>query len=126
MALPRLPEPHNPPQDQAQLLAAVLQSIVALVGLGSIVIRTSCHCDSPDNIQEAHTILRWTFYLFLHAWFQGLVTYRHRPVEWLAPCTGYVFDVGSRQCASVANGGDPAPVASPRRLVGLLPPFWVE
>lgn len=56
MALTRLPEPHNPPQDQAQLLAAVLQSIVALVGLGSIVIRTSCHCDSPDNIQEAHTI----------------------------------------------------------------------
>ena len=39
LAVTELPEPQSPPQDQAELLAATLQTIVAFVVLGSIVIR---------------------------------------------------------------------------------------
>jgi NhaP-type Na+/H+ or K+/H+ antiporter len=39
LALSKLPTPHNPPENQAELLAAVLQSIVSFVVLGSIIIR---------------------------------------------------------------------------------------
>ena len=39
-ALTELPKPQAPPQDQAELLAATLQTIVAFVVLGSIVVRT--------------------------------------------------------------------------------------
>ncbi|KAJ6481499.1 Sodium/hydrogen exchanger family-domain-containing protein [Mycena vitilis] len=38
LALSRLPAPHDPPQNQQELLAATLQPIVAFVVLGSIVI----------------------------------------------------------------------------------------
>ncbi|KAJ7768962.1 Sodium/hydrogen exchanger family-domain-containing protein [Mycena metata] len=38
LALTRLPTPHNPPQNQQELLAATIQPIVAFVVLGSIVI----------------------------------------------------------------------------------------
>jgi hypothetical protein len=40
LALTRLPTPHDPPENQQELLAATLQPIVAFVVLGSIVIRT--------------------------------------------------------------------------------------
>lgn len=39
LALTRLPVPHDPPQDQKELLAATLQPIVSFVVLGSIIIR---------------------------------------------------------------------------------------
>lgn len=39
LALTRLPEPHSPPQNQEEYLAATLQTIVAFVVLGSILIR---------------------------------------------------------------------------------------
>ena len=39
LAVTELPEPQSPPQSQAELLAATLQTIVAFVVLGSIVIR---------------------------------------------------------------------------------------
>ncbi|KAF7365764.1 Na-H-Exchanger domain-containing protein [Mycena venus] len=38
LALTRLPTPHNPPENQQELLAATIQPIVAFVVLGSIVI----------------------------------------------------------------------------------------
>ncbi|KAI0742169.1 hypothetical protein BC629DRAFT_1259638, partial [Irpex lacteus] len=41
LALSRLPEPHSPPQNQQEYLAATLQTIVAFIVLGSILIRTS-------------------------------------------------------------------------------------
>ncbi|KAI0768839.1 Sodium/hydrogen exchanger family-domain-containing protein [Trametes elegans] len=41
LAVTELPTPHHPPQNQAELLAATLQTIVAFVVLGSIIIRTS-------------------------------------------------------------------------------------
>lgn len=40
LALERLPNPHNPPESQAELLAATLQPIVAFVVLGSVITRT--------------------------------------------------------------------------------------
>ena len=49
LALTRLPEPHSPPRDQTEVLAATLQIIVSFVVLGSILIRMyssvymSCH-----------------------------------------------------------------------------------
>jgi sodium/hydrogen antiporter len=39
LALSRLPQPHNPPRNQQELLAATLQIIVSFIVLGSIVIR---------------------------------------------------------------------------------------
>lgn len=39
LALSRLPKPQDPPQDQQELLAATLQTIVSFVVLGSIIIR---------------------------------------------------------------------------------------
>lgn len=39
LALTRLPEPMDPPANQAQLLAAVIQPIVSFVVLGSIIVR---------------------------------------------------------------------------------------
>jgi hypothetical protein len=39
LALSKLPTPHKPPADQAELLAAVLQPIISFVVLGSIIIR---------------------------------------------------------------------------------------
>lgn len=39
LALTRLPVPHDPPQNQQELLAAVLQPITAFIVLGSIVVR---------------------------------------------------------------------------------------
>jgi NhaP-type Na+/H+ or K+/H+ antiporter len=42
LALHRLPTPHDPPQNQQEILAASIQPIVAFVVLGSIVIRASC------------------------------------------------------------------------------------
>ncbi|KAK0447897.1 Cation/H+ exchanger [Desarmillaria tabescens] len=41
LALTELPEPHYPPQNQQELLAATLQPIVSFVVLGSIIIRTN-------------------------------------------------------------------------------------
>ncbi|KAI0743204.1 Sodium/hydrogen exchanger family-domain-containing protein [Irpex lacteus] len=38
LALSRLPEPHSPPQNQQEYLAATLQTIVAFIVLGSILI----------------------------------------------------------------------------------------
>jgi hypothetical protein len=39
LALTRLPTPHDPPQGQAELLAACLEPIVAFIVLGSIICR---------------------------------------------------------------------------------------
>ncbi len=39
LAVSRLPEPHDPPANQAELLAKVLQPIVSFVVLGSIITR---------------------------------------------------------------------------------------
>jgi sodium/hydrogen antiporter len=39
LALTRLPAPHDPPQDQQELLAATLQPLVSFVVLGSIILR---------------------------------------------------------------------------------------
>lgn len=39
LALSRLPVPHDPPQDQQEMLAATLQPIVSFIVLGSILIR---------------------------------------------------------------------------------------
>jgi sodium/hydrogen antiporter len=38
LALSRLPQPHNPPRSQQELLAATLQIIVSFIVLGSIII----------------------------------------------------------------------------------------
>lgn len=40
-AVTELPKPHSPPENQAELLAATIQTIVAFVVLGSIVVRKS-------------------------------------------------------------------------------------
>ena len=47
LAVTELPRPHSPPQNQAELLAATLQTIVAFVVLGSIIVRT---CDCPEVV----------------------------------------------------------------------------
>jgi len=39
LALDKLPTSQDPPADQAELLAAVLQPIVSFIVLGSIIIR---------------------------------------------------------------------------------------
>ena len=39
LALSHLPVPHDPPQNQQEMLAAVLQPIVSFIVLGSILIR---------------------------------------------------------------------------------------
>ncbi len=39
LAVTELPKPHSPPESQAELLSATLQTIVAFVVLGSIIIR---------------------------------------------------------------------------------------
>lgn len=39
LATVRLPKPQSPPQNQPEMLAATLQTIVAFVVLGSILIR---------------------------------------------------------------------------------------
>jgi sodium/hydrogen antiporter len=39
LALDKLPTPHNPPENQTELLATVLQPIISFVVLGSIIIR---------------------------------------------------------------------------------------
>lgn len=39
LALSRLPTPHDPPQNQQELLATILQPIVSFIVLGSIIIR---------------------------------------------------------------------------------------
>ncbi|KAK0475792.1 Sodium/hydrogen exchanger [Armillaria novae-zelandiae] len=44
LALTRLPDPQDPPQNQQELLAAMLQPIVSFVVLGSIIIR---ECNRP-------------------------------------------------------------------------------
>lgn len=41
LAVTELPKPHSPPESQAELLSATLQTIVAFVVLGSIITRTS-------------------------------------------------------------------------------------
>lgn len=41
LALTRLPEPHSPPRNQEEYLAATLQTIVSFIVLASILIRTS-------------------------------------------------------------------------------------
>lgn len=41
LAVTRLPVPHSPPQGQAELLAATLQTIVSFIVLGSIIVRES-------------------------------------------------------------------------------------
>ncbi|KAK0216132.1 Sodium/hydrogen exchanger [Armillaria fumosa] len=52
LALTELPEPHNPPESQQELLAATLQPIVSFVVLGSIIIRTdSLYFSSTRNEQ---------------------------------------------------------------------------
>ena len=49
LALTRLPVPANPPANQAQLLAVVIQPIVSFTVLGSIIVRTYYFCLSCDN-----------------------------------------------------------------------------
>lgn len=49
LAVTELPKPHSPPESQAELLSATLQTIVAFVVLGSIIIRTS----SPPVVSQA-------------------------------------------------------------------------
>ena len=39
LAATRLPTPHSPPEGQAELLAATIQTVVSFVVLGSIIIR---------------------------------------------------------------------------------------
>lgn len=41
LALSELPTPHSPPQNQQELLAASLQTIVSFMVLGSIIVRES-------------------------------------------------------------------------------------
>ena len=63
MALTRLPTPHSPPENEQELLAAVLQVIVSFVVMGSILFRMSgllLHF----NIAEI-PFARWTFNSFL-------------------------------------------------------------
>ncbi|KAK0189607.1 Cation/H+ exchanger [Armillaria mellea] len=50
LALTELPEPHNPPESQQELLAATLQPIVSFVILGSIIIRTDSPCISSNGL----------------------------------------------------------------------------
>lgn len=60
LALTRLPIPEDPthPQTQAELLAVVLQPIVAFVVMGSVLIRTS-YCDSTTHVERwvVHSVL---------------------------------------------------------------------
>jgi hypothetical protein len=49
LALTRLPVPSNPPANQAQLLAAMIQPIVSFVVLGSIIVRMYCFYLSCGN-----------------------------------------------------------------------------
>ena len=51
LALRRLPVPHDPPQNQQEMLAAMLQPIVSFIVLGSILIRKS----SPAALCNNHT-----------------------------------------------------------------------
>lgn len=54
MALSRLPEPHDPPANQVELLAATMQPVVAFVVLGSILIRKyyKALCGSPLKLHD--------------------------------------------------------------------------
>ena len=54
LALTRLPEPHSPPQSQAEYLAATLQPVVAFIILGSILIRMSDYFPSTLPIKSFH------------------------------------------------------------------------
>jgi hypothetical protein len=49
LALTRLPVPENPPANQAQLLAAMIQPIVSFIVLGSIIVRKHYSCLSCGN-----------------------------------------------------------------------------
>jgi len=57
LALTRLPEPMDPPANQAQLLAATIQPIVSFVVLGSIIVRPY-HSSSFVRQSERHTALQ--------------------------------------------------------------------
>lgn len=59
LALTRLPTPHDPPQNQQELLAAALQPIVAFVVLGSIVVRAFLFSVLPLHqlISNANSII---------------------------------------------------------------------
>lgn len=46
LALTLLPTPHDPPQNQQELLAATLQPIVSFIVLGSIIIRKIVDVDN--------------------------------------------------------------------------------
>ena len=47
LAVTELPTPQSPPQNQAELLAATLQTIVSFIVLGSIIIRASAPYATP-------------------------------------------------------------------------------
>ena len=49
LAVTELPTPQSPPQNQAELLAATLQTIVSFVVLGSIVIRACADHQNQDR-----------------------------------------------------------------------------
>jgi hypothetical protein len=53
LALSRLPKPHNPPENQAELLAATLQTIVSFVVLGSIFIREFSKMESISQLDKS-------------------------------------------------------------------------
>ena len=55
LAVTELPTPQSPPQDQAEALAATLQTIVSFVVLGSIIVRTS-HPFSFPECREARPL----------------------------------------------------------------------
>ncbi|EPT04950.1 hypothetical protein FOMPIDRAFT_46117, partial [Fomitopsis schrenkii] len=63
LAVTRLPAPHSPPEGQAELLAATIQTVVSFVILGSIIIRKvyviSMYCAAltREHRRAVHTLL---------------------------------------------------------------------
>jgi hypothetical protein len=63
LALTRLPTPHDPPQNQQELLAATLQPIVSFIVLGSIIIRKIVNTDgSLDDKTNASYQMVYLFH----------------------------------------------------------------
>ena len=66
-AVTQLPKPHSPPQDQAEILASAVQTIVAFVVLGSIIIREYMSVCSGFSAPLTRSY-RWVVDTFPHAW----------------------------------------------------------
>jgi hypothetical protein len=76
LALTRLPVPANPPANQAQLLAVVIQPIVSFIVLGSIIVRTFYFHFSCGN-RSVILHRRWSLHPVLQLGKRGPLSHCH-------------------------------------------------